>query len=53
MKPEINYEAGETPMTDYQFKCFMELKDKVTELTKEIEALREENAALKKKLENS
>lgn len=43
----VKYEAGETSMTNYQFKRFEELKDQVAELSREIELLRSENAALK------
>ena len=35
---------GETPMTDYQFKRFEELKDKCVALEQELDALRGENS---------
>lgn len=35
IEPEI-YIKGDSPMTDYQFKYIMELKDKVAELSHEL-----------------
>jgi len=38
----VNYEAGETPMTDYQFKCYKKQRDeKEAELTRELNSLRQ------------
>jgi aspartyl/asparaginyl beta-hydroxylase (cupin superfamily) len=35
----LNFEKGETQMTDYQFKYLMKLKDKVTALEQKNDAL--------------
>jgi len=48
----VDYKKGETPMTDYQFKQYESLRDKLEEAQKEIQQLREENAKLKEKLNN-
>ena len=46
----IDYTKGEIGMTDFQFKTYLELRDKYETLRCEVELLRAENAKLK--LEN-
>ena len=62
----IDYTKGETPMTDYQSKYVVELRDKLEslnqeknnlqskcdELTREVTMLREENSRLKENLKS-
>ena len=41
----VNYEAGETPMTDYQFKRYEELRDeREAALIRELDTLRQEKS---------
>ena len=41
-----DYEKGETPMTDYQFQCYKELRDKQeAALRQELELLRNDKPA--------
>ena len=47
----VDYAKGETPMTDYYFKHYEELRDKYEALSREADVLREENAKLKNKNE--
>ena len=44
----VDYARGETPMTDYQFKVCVELRNERDALAREVEELREEIARLKK-----
>ena len=46
----VDYEAGETPMTDYQFKRFEELKDKCTALEQELDVLRRRGSSCDKEM---
>ncbi len=47
MIPEsIDYVKGETPMTDYQFKSFIELRDKYEDLLRKYEAATRDNSGL-------
>ena len=43
----INYEKGETPMTDYQFRQYEAIRDKCEDLSRENIQLREEISKLK------
>jgi len=44
---DVNYAAGETPMTDYQFKAYEELRNERDALAREVAKLREEITKLK------
>ena len=44
MSDAVDYKAGETPMTDYQLRLLLELKDKCAAQERELEALRDGGA---------
>jgi len=43
----VDYEKGETPMTDFQFTCYKEERDQREALQQENTRLRDENEALR------